>query len=131
MKERLARFMYGRYGEDNLNRFLSILALILCIISLLTRWTVLSTLAIALLVFTMFRMFSRNTGRRQQENLAYLRAKGKITGFFSRIKKRLHDRKTHRYYKCPSCRQEVRVPKGKGRIRIHCPKCQTSFERVT
>ena len=131
MKERISRFMYGRYGSDNLTRFLSILALILYIISLFAQWTVLYTLAMVLLVFSLFRTFSRNKEKRWQENMVYLRAKGKVTGFFSNIKNQWGNRKTHRYYRCPSCKQKVRVPKGKGRIRIRCPKCQTSFEKKT
>ena len=131
MKERLARFMYGRYGQDDLNRFLSILVMILCIFSILTHRTILYSLALGFLVYSIFRMLSRNIDKRKQENFGYLRIKGKITAFFSRIKNRWHNRKTYRYYECPSCKQKIRVPKGKGRIRIHCPKCQTPFERKT
>ena len=131
MKAWFQRFMYGRYGQDNLNRFLSIFALILCIISMLTQWVFLNSLALALLFFSIFRMFSRKAEKRRQENLAFLRIKGKVTGFFSRNKERLHYSKTHRFYKCPSCKQSLRVPRGKGRVLIHCPKCHASFEKRT
>ncbi len=129
MKAWFQRFMYGRYGQDDLNRFLSIFALVLCVISLLTQWVTLYSLAVALMFFSIFRMFSHNAEKRGQENIAFLRIRGKVAGFFSRIKARLRQSKTHRFYKCPSCRQQLRVPKGKGRITVHCPKCHTSFEK--
>lgn len=82
MKAWFQRFMYGRYGQDNLNRFLSIFALILCIISMLTQWVFLNSLALVLLFFSIFRMFSRKAEKRGQENLAFLRIRGKVTEFF-------------------------------------------------
>ncbi|HWQ80365.1 MAG TPA: hypothetical protein VN381_16170 [Anaerovoracaceae bacterium] len=131
MKAWLQRFMYGRYGQDDLSRFLSLFALVLCIVSIITQWAVLNSLALVLLVFCIFRMFSRNAEKRGQENLAFLRMREQITGFFSRTAARLRQGRTHRFYRCPSCKQQVRVPKGKGGIRIHCPKCGTSFEKKT
>jgi hypothetical protein len=131
MKAWLERFMYGRYGQDDLGRFLSFLALILCLVALLTQWTMLNSLALALLFFCIFRIFSRNAEKRGPENLAFLRAKGKFTQSCHRLKTRLRQRKTHRFYKCPTCKQQLRVPKGKGRIVILCPKCRTSFKQKT
>lgn len=131
MKAWLQRFMYGRYGPDDLSRFLSIFALILCIVSIFTKWTILNSLALVLLVFCIFRIVSRNVAKRGRENLAFLRIKGNFGQYFIRIRTRLRQRKTHRFYKCPSCKQELRVPKGKGRISIHCPKCNTSFDKKT
>ena len=129
MKAWLQRFMYGRYGQDDLSRFLSLVALTLCIVSIIAQWPVLNSLGLALLVFCIFRMFSRNTEKRGQENLAFLRIKEQITGFFSRTIARLRQGRTHWFYQCPSCKQQLRVPKGKGSIRIHCSKCGTSFEK--
>jgi uncharacterized C2H2 Zn-finger protein len=129
MKARLERFMYGRYGQDDLTRFLSVFVLILYFVAIFTKWTILNSLAMVLLFFCIFRMFSRNTEKRRQENLVYLHIKGEIIGFFNKIKIRISQRKTHRFYKCPSCKQQLRVPKGKGRISISCPKCGTSFEK--
>ncbi len=131
MRTRLERFMYGRYGQDDLTRFLSILVLIICIVAIFTKWTILNSLAMVLLFFCIFRMFSRNTEKRGWENIAFLRVKGKFIRFFSNIKIRLSQRKIHRFYKCPDCKQQLRVPKGKGRISIRCPKCHTSFEKKT
>ena len=131
MKKWLQRFMSGRYGQDNLNNFLSIFALILCIISIAVQSTLLNSLVLVLLFFCFFRMFSRDWQKRQEENLAFLRAEGKLTQYLNQIKLRLHQRKTHRFYNCPSCKQHLRVPKGKGLITIHCPKCKTSFNKKT
>lgn len=131
MKERLQNFMYGRYGQDNLNRFMSVMSMILLIISMFTGWTLLYSLALALLIYCVFRMFSKNTYKREQENRAYLKLQGKVTGRFSVLKTRFGQRKTHVFYKCPSCKTQLRVPKGKGRISITCPKCKTSFEKRT
>jgi LSD1 subclass zinc finger protein len=124
MREWIQRFMYARYGQDDLNRFLCIFALILTIINTFIRWAVLSSLATAFLFLCFFRMFSRNSEKRVQENLAFLR-------FFNRFKSRFSQRKTHRFYKCPTCKQRLRVPKGKGNISIRCPKCQTIFKKKT
>jgi predicted membrane protein len=131
MKAWLGRFMYGRYGQDDLNRFLTVLSLIFLVTAIFTQWAILNSLTMVLLIFCIFRMFSRNTEKRGRENLAYLNAKGKVTGFFKRKKSRLSQTKTYRFYKCPSCKQQLRVPKGKGRINIRCPKCQMSFEKRT
>ena len=131
MRSWLQRFMYGRYGQDDLSRFMIILALIFSVLSIFTRWVLLNSLGMILLFLTAFRMFSRNTSARAQENLGYLRARGKVIQFFKNIKLRLSQRSTHRFYRCPSCKQQLRVPKGKGLITIRCPKCKTSFERKT
>lgn len=131
MKAWLQRLMYGRYGQDDLNRFLSVSALVLCLVSVLIQGPIVSSLAMVLMFFCLFRMFSRNTEKRGRENLAFLRAKERITQFFSLTKNRISQRKTHRFYACPSCKRVLRVPRGKGLIRIHCPNCRTAFEKRT
>lgn len=131
MKQRLQSFMYGRYGQDDLNKFMSIISLIFMLVSLFTGLTVLYSVALALPIYNVFRMFSRNTYKRSQENLSYLRLRGKVTSYFSGIKTRFAQRKTHAFYKCPSCHSQLRVPKGRGLISITCPKCKTSFEKRT
>jgi predicted RNA-binding Zn-ribbon protein involved in translation (DUF1610 family) len=97
----------------------------------LTQWLPLMILGIVLLVIPLLRMFSRNGEKRRKENAVLLRAKRKITSYFRRIKKQYQQRKTHRFYHCPSCKQILRVPKGKGRLKIKCPKCGTAFEKKT
>ena len=139
MKEKLRQFMYGRYGSDNLSRFILVLALIIIILNYFTKLMVLYYIGLALLIWNIFRTMSRNHAARHRENEAYLRIKGRITGFFkgsgSRSSGSGHSStsadRTHRIYKCPSCGQKVRVPRGKGRIAITCPKCRSSFIKRT
>ncbi len=121
--QKLRNFMYGRYGNDKLNMFLLGIGVVLCLISLfvqnLTVNWVLTVLSYVLMIWVIFRSLSRNTYRRYQENRKFLS-----------IKNRLKDR-NHRYFKCPKCRQSVRVPKHKGKIAITCPKCRERFLRKT
>lgn len=122
MKTGLRRFMTGRYGTDKLNTGILILGLMFCLISMLLpgRWPVLLTgLSYACVFLAMFRTFSRNTYKRYRENRWYL-------GMVERLKDR-----EHRYYSCPKCRQSVRVPKGKGKIAITCPRCREKFIKKT
>lgn len=130
--EKLAAFMVGRYGPDKLSRFLSFLALIVLIINLFVRGIagqILYLIVLLLLAFSLFRMLSRNTTARYKENVAYLKAKNRVIGLYTNCKRRLRERKTHRFYRCPTCKTTVRVPRGKGKIRITCPKCGNAFVR--
>lgn len=131
MKDRLQRFMYGRYGNDNLNRFISISALLFSILSIFTKGAIANSLTFLLLFLCFFRMLSKNIYKRQQENLSYLSIKNEVTNYFKRTKLHISQRKTHRFYKCPSCKLKLRVPKGKGLITISCPKCKDSFNKKT
>lgn len=131
MKEWLKKFMQGRYGQDNLNRALIVICLIFILISVFTGISFFSIISISLLVIYCFRMLSRNTAGRIRENNGYLILQRKITDRFSGYKKSFDERKTHCYYKCPSCHTRVRVPKNLGRIRITCPRCRLVFEKKT
>lgn len=132
MGESLRRFMYGRYGSDQLNVTILIVAVVLSLVnsvltvalhfSVIYRGIVspfLSLLMYALLGYAIFRMFSRNIYRRQRENRK-----------FAQLWSRLRDR-SNRYFRCPSCKQTVRVPKHRGKICIRCPKCGEKFIRKT
>ena len=137
MKERLRKFMEGRYGADELNRFLTLCGWVLLLIGFVlsginNRVTVslgslLVTLSWAVLIYSVFRTLSKNTSRRAAENYRYFACKNKVLRRWKGFKARWQDRKTHRYFRCPQCRATVRVPKGKGKIRITCPKCQNQF----
>ena len=131
MREKLQRFMMGRNGIDELNRFLMIVWFILWAIELFTKNGILSIFSFALLIYLYFRMFSRNLSKRYQENIAYLNIKNKITSKFRSKKSEMQQRKTHHIYKCPTCKQKIRIPRGKGRICITCPKCKTEFTKVS
>ena len=115
--------MMGRYGTDKLNMWILGGGLVLCIISIFIAFPPVSLLltagSYALMIWAIFRTFSRNTYKRYRENRRFLM-------MLDRIKDR-----DHRYFDCPKCRQPVRVPRGKGKIMITCPKCKEKFQRKT
>lgn len=128
----MRRFMTGRYGSDQLNMAILVTAVLVSLVnSILTvalrASTVygsivaplLSLLVYALLGYSFFRMFSRNIHMRQRENRR-----------FTQLWMRLKDR-NNRYFRCPNCKQTVRVPRGRGKICIRCPKCGEKFTKKT
>ena len=119
--------MYGRYGVDAFGKFLVILGLALIIFSGFTRFRLIPLLAWVVIIYAYFRIFSRNIYKRSAENQSYLKRTAKIRSFWLNQKNLMKQRKTHHIYKCPSCHQKIRVPKGKGKIEIRCPKCQNTF----
>ena len=127
MKQKFQNFMSGRYGVDDFSKALLYATLALCLVSLFTRNRMLNLLLTAGLVFIYYRMFSKNYSRRYQENLWYLRQKDKVMHFFRRQNSLAQQRKTHRIYTCPQCRQKIRTPKGHGKVQITCPQCKTAF----
>ena len=132
MREKLMRFLMGRNGMDHFSRFLSIASLVVLILSMFIRGYVGSALwgiALALLIYSYFRIFSKNIPKRYAENTKYLQIKYKVTGWFNRQKELIRQSKTHRFYRCPQCHITTRIPKGKGKIRITCPKCGHVFIR--
>lgn len=130
-KDKMARFMYGRYGMDQLSRNLSLICLVLLIITMFVRNNVIYMIALVGIVYTYFRVFSRNISRRSEENEKYLKFHYKVVGKLNKIKFRITDSKTHRIFRCPSCSQKIRVPRGKGKISIKCPKCRIEFIKKT
>lgn len=130
VKEKFMRFMQGRYGvygPDLLNRFLLGGAMALMVLSLFVRWKIIYWAALAFLIYAYFRMFSRNYTRRYAENQAFIKHTAKIRGWAGTQKNMMRQRKTHHIYKCPGCRQKIRIPRGKGKIAVKCPKCGMEF----
>lgn len=127
LREKLERFMAGRYGIDPFGQFTLITTIILMLIASFTRSGILSSLSWVLFFYTYFRMFSRNVYKRAAENQAYLNKTYKLRNWFTRQKSMLEQRKIHHIYRCPSCRQKIRIPRGKGKIEVRCPKCGTTF----
>lgn len=125
----LRRFMAGRYGSDQLNNALLLLGLVLIIVEWISRWRWVSIFVLALLILCYFRMFSRNIQARYAENQWFLRRWGPISNRLRNMLARFQDRKTHRYFKCPQCKQRLRVPRGRGKINITCPNCHHQFIR--
>lgn len=127
MKDKLIRFMAGRYGIDSLGKATLIAAIAAMLLSSFFGSVTLSLISWILIICTYFRMFSRNIYKRSSENQAYLAKTRKIRTWFATQKNLMAQRKTHHIYRCPTCHQKIRVPRGKGRIEIRCPKCQTRF----
>lgn len=124
-------FMRGRYGVDQLSFAILILYFIITILGSLFRIPYISYLALALIVWCWFRIFSRNTYKRAQENAKFMGKVYPIQNKWRTKKREFADRKTHKYYSCPNCKQRLRVPKGRGKITITCPKCKTKFDKRT
>ncbi len=174
MRNRFQNMMDGRYGNDQLNNFMFIVALVLVVLSFFVNISLLWIIAVVLLILGYFRMLSRNIAQRSLEN-------ERFTGFISRFRRggggfrgsrsggygndgygsgsygggrsrrssrssrsttsareraekfraQQQDKRYYKYFNCPNCNQKVRVPKGKGKIEITCPKCRTSFIRKT
>lgn len=122
--------MYGRNGFDAFGRFLLISALVLNIISCLPYMDLLYFAGTGLLVYTIFRTLSKNLYKRQSENAKYLNIQNKFLRDKNTRKKMWAERKTHKYFKC-KCGTRLRVPKGKGKIEITCPKCKTKIIKKT
>ena len=116
-------FMMGRYGTDKLNMYILGAGVIISLLGMIIPSSgvrlLLTTISYALLIFALFRSFSRNTYKRYQENRKFLQ-------LLDRVKDR-----QHRYFSCPKCSQTVRVPRGKGKIAITCPKCRERFVKKT
>ncbi len=130
--------LVGRYGSDRLGRFLSLSSVGLLILSVLSRSffsarlaSFLSTFGVALLCLCYFRMFSRSFERREEENQRFLEAEWALRDWLHLRRDRYEQRKEYAFFTCPGCKQLVRVPKNKGRIRITCRRCGYSFEKKT
>lgn len=131
MKEKLIRFMQGRYGVDTFSKFLLIAGLIVVLLSSAIGSKTIDTVGYivgwAAIIYCYFRMFSKNVTKRYAENQAFMAKTHKLRSIFHSQKSTWKQRKTHHIYKCPNCGQKIRIPKGKGRIEIRCPKCGTTF----
>lgn len=127
IRNAIQRFMYGRYGNDPLNLFLLGLYLVLYLIFVFVRLEPLYWISFALLLVTLFRLLSRNMERRREENARFMRAAGPVISWL-RLRRNMHRDKEHVYFKCPSCGQRLRVPRGRGKITVTCRSCGASFQ---
>lgn len=122
------RFMQGRYGADKFSRFLLWFALALYVLALIPALWFLGYLGLVLLIFNLFRMFSRNAAKRAQENVKYLQFSGKFTEGFSQTKTRFKNRKEYKYFRCPKCHAWLKLKRGAGEGTLTCGKCKHSFK---
>lgn len=131
MKEKFIRFMQGRYGIDQFSKFLLAVGLVIVLVSALLGnrpiALILYLIGWAFVIYCYFRVFSRNVSKRYSENQAFLTKTYGIRNFFRKQKNIWRQRKVYHIYTCPSCKQKIRIPKGKGKIEVRCPKCGTTF----
>ena len=119
--------MQGRYGADQMGQMLSAVSMVFLIISLFSRNQAWFLLAVIGIVYNYFRMFSKNISKRYAENQKYLTMTAGIRRKLASWKSQLAQRKIYHIYRCPGCKQKIRVPMGRGKIEIRCPKCNTRF----
>ena len=132
MKDKFYRFMQGRYGVDQFAKFTMGVALVSIVLAIFVNTgssagSLLDILGLVAIVYTYFRIFSRNISNRAQENQKYLSATAKLRQRLNKEKNMMKQRKDYHIYTCPSCGQKVRIPRGKGKIEISCPKCHSKF----
>jgi ribosomal protein L37AE/L43A len=121
--------MLGRYGSDALNLALILTALVLSVAARFIPVPLVGYLPYLPLFYALFRLFSRNIPRRRAENDRFLRATSGVRRRFGRTRAAVRDRKFYRYFSCPACKKTLRVPRGKGKLAITCPKCGERFYR--
>ncbi len=119
--------MYGRYGADQLSNFILWVYIALFVINLFVSSALIYLAAVALMIWTFYRMFSRNIAARNKENLKFLAIKRKFTSFFKLLFDRIRDARKKVYKRCPECRAIVRLPRKGGKHSATCPKCRKSF----
>ena len=126
-KYKLANFFQGRYGVDELYKFLLIVFIIIWILNMIFRNPFLYLLWILVCVVMIYRLISKDVYKRQKENIKYLEIRDKLKGKIKLQKRKWKDRKTYIYRKCPNCKAEIRLPKKKGKHVCTCPNCKKDF----
>ena len=128
MKEKLARFFWGRYGMDQLGWALVIASMVLTFLSSAFGSSLLLVISYVPLVLAILRILSRNVNARMRENQKFLTYWKPVKKWCKLQYSKLRDIRTHRYFSCPNCKNALRVPKGRGQITITCPVCRTRFD---
>lgn len=133
LKQRMLNFMQGRYGVDQLSGFLIWTAVVLSLLTALLKIPFLSLVTWIMIIYAYVRIFSKNINKRYAQNQKFLDATWGIRKFFADIRYRIkYGKQTanpYHIYKCKKCGQKIRVPKGKGRIMVTCPKCKYQFKK--
>ena len=125
---KLTKFMYGRYGVDDLYYFLLIICLIIIILNIFIHSSILTIIELIIFSVAIYRYLSKNKYKRNKENKKYLYIKDKILNYFNYQRRKYNDRNTHMYKKCPKCKQKIRLPLKKGKHTVKCPNCSHKFE---
>ena len=129
LKLKFMRFMQGRNGVDQFAQFLNILLIIFLIISIITKAAIFDWIPMVILIYMYFRIFSKNIPKRSMENQKFCNLRYDLAIKVNNYKKQWEQRKIYKFFRCPMCKQKVRVPKGRGKICITCPKCRQEFVR--
>lgn len=127
----LRNIMVGRYGRDQLSIYLLVLAIILTLVGRFAGISALIFISYIPLLLTLFRMFSKDVKKRSMENYKFAIAISSIYARINNLTNRIKGSKTHKYYKCSNCSTTLRVPKGKGKVLVTCPKCKLKFTKKT
>ncbi|MDP4110348.1 MAG: hypothetical protein Q8878_10015 [Bacillota bacterium] len=125
------KFMEGRYGADQLNMVLFILSLLFLYFTKVFNAPPLALAGYAFLAAGVFRMLSRNVSKRSMENYRFTMLTSPLYSWFLTTRNRYRDRKTYKYFKCPKCHANLRVPRGKGKVKVTCVKCRHEFNKKT
>ena len=123
---RLQKFMLGRYGSDQMNLALVVLAVFLALLAGIVKSPIIQAIGLALIIYALFRMLSKNVAARRKENNWFLHWSQPVTtklGNFLTRRLAEHNDKEHRYFSCSTCRARLRVPKNRGTLQVTCPKC--------
>jgi hypothetical protein len=127
IRQKINQFFIGRNGQDHFGLFLLVLSVICSFIPL---WAF-KVLTWVILTYTIFRMVSKNLTARRKENIGFLKVWNKVLRPFKSVKARYNERKFYRVFTCGKCKQKLRVPKYKGRVKVKCTKCGNTFIKKT
>ena len=127
-RERIIKFMMGRYGTDELYYFLLGICFVLIIANLFIGSYIVSAIESLVFFYSLFRFLSRDVYKRRAENKKFLKLFDKPKDFFNLQKCKKRDRKTHIYKKCPACKNNLRLPREKGKHTVVCPCCKNRFD---
>lgn len=129
LRDAVSRFMYGRYGTDALNRFLTVVWLFAAVFNSFLHSIIVYVFELILCFVIFFRMLSRNFVKRQKENNTYYRFSSRVKGIVRHFAVRIRERKTTRFFRCPYCKAPIRMPRKVGKFNIRCGKCQKTFQK--
>lgn len=121
---KLQQFMAGRYGSDRFSLFLNVVGLIFAFLGNFRELRIFYFIGLGIIIYGLYRAMSKNFEARRKELNWYLRVSDKPRAEIKLLGNKIRDRKTHRYFKCKSCKTVLRVPKGRGKIEVTCPKCK-------
>src|SRR5690554_6205892 len=125
------KFMYGRYGVDQLTVLILVVSLVITVLAGILKLPGLQILYYVGVIVSLYRILSRDLVKRRKENHVFLQKTRGITSWSRTQKKMVGEKKTHRHFKCPNCKQRLRVPRGKGNVKITCTRCGEQFSRKT